>query len=77
MTIDELIELLSDYRDELGGDTEVRIMTQPAWPFEHGVCGLTSGEEINDDADPIIYIVEGDQLGYGDKRAWETARTQP
>lgn len=83
MTIDELIQLLSDYRDEFSGDTEVRLVNQPAWPFEYSICGLTSGQEINDldgDAandDAVVYIVEGDQIGYGSKQAWETARSQP
>jgi hypothetical protein len=34
MTIDELIERLEDYRDELGSDCEVRLMTQQNWPFK-------------------------------------------
>ena len=34
MTIDELIARLEDYRDEIGGDAEVRLMTQQNWPFE-------------------------------------------
>ena len=55
-------------------------MTQQNWPFENGIDGVTSGEELNsaeDDADDqdvsdanVIYIVEGDQLCYGSKRAW-------
>lgn len=40
MTIDELIERLEEYRDELGGDVEVRLMTQQSWPFENSICGL-------------------------------------
>ena len=28
MNLDSLIEMLTDYRDELGGDAEVRLMTQ-------------------------------------------------
>ncbi len=87
MTIDELINRLEEYRDALGGDTEVRLMTQENWPFENGIIGLASGEEINDardeedpddqdqdvDADDAIFIVEGQQLCYGSKRAWEVA----
>ena len=44
---------LQDYRDDLGGDTEVRLMTQQNWPFENGIVGLASGAEINerDDGD--------------------------
>jgi hypothetical protein len=88
MTIDQLIERLNEYRDEIGGDAEVRLMTQQNWPFENTICGLASGAEINDfdkddedegdddDAteDAVLYIVEGQQLGYGTKRAWEVAR---
>jgi len=88
MTIDELIARLEDYRDEIGGDAEVRLMTQQNWPFENSIYGLASGAEINDfdeddedggdddDAseDAVLFIVEGQQLGYGTKRAWEVAR---
>ena len=86
MTIDELIGRLEEYRDELGGDAEVRLMTQRNWPFENGIFGLASGEEINDaaeeddpdddgdvDADQVVYICEGEQLCYGTKRAWDAA----
>ena len=84
MTIDELIERLEDYRDEIGGDAEVRLMTQSNWPFENTIFGLASGEEISADpnegdddedveADQVLYICEGEQLGYGSKRAWEVA----
>ncbi|MCC7336834.1 MAG: hypothetical protein IT422_17215 [Pirellulaceae bacterium] len=87
MTLDTLIEILTDYRDELGGDAEVRLMTQQQWPFENRICGLTSGQEMNDTSDeddysddsdvaedPVVYIVEGGQMGYGSKRAWESCR---
>jgi hypothetical protein len=88
MTIDELIARLEDYRDEIGGDAQVRLMTQQNWPFENSIYGLASGAEINDydeddedggdddDAaeDVVLFIVEGQQLGYGTKRAWEVAR---
>jgi hypothetical protein len=86
MTIDELIGRLEEYRDEIGGDTEVRLMTQSNWPFENDIFGLASGQEINDaadegdpnddgdvEADQVVYICEGQQLCYGTKRAWEAA----
>ena len=85
MTIDELIQRLEDYRDEVGGDAEVRLMTQSNWPFENDIFGLASGQEINDaadeddpddsdvEADQVVYICEGEQLCYGTKRAWEAA----
>ena len=86
MTIDELIERLEDYRHDIGGDAEVRLMTQSNWPFENDIFGLASGQEINDaadeddanddgdvDADQVVYICEGQQLCYGTKRAWDAA----
>lgn len=89
MNLDALIEILNDYRDEFGGDAEVRLMTQQNWPFENRICGVTSGRDMNeasedasddeDDAQDIaedhtVYIVEGGQICYGSKRAWDTAR---
>jgi hypothetical protein len=86
MTVSELIERLKEYRDEFG-DAEVRLMTQSNWPFENAVAGVTSGAEINEagdeddpdddgdvDDDRVVYICEGEQLGYGTKRAWHVAR---
>jgi hypothetical protein len=85
MTINELIEALEEYREEIGGDAEVRLMTQSNWPFEYGITGLASRTEINDamhqndeDAEPendgALFIVEGQQICYGAKEAWEVAR---
>ena len=86
MTIGELIDRLEEYRDTLGGETEVRLMTQQNWPFENEITGLASGEEINDacdsedseddqdvDEDAVVFIVEGEQRCYGSGRAWQVA----
>jgi len=87
MNLDTLIEILNDYREELGGDAEIRLMTQQNWPFENRICGVTSGQEMNDTDDDgegddqdvadenIVYLVEGGQICYGSKRAWETCRS--
>ena len=59
-------------------------MTQQNWPFENSITGLCSGQEINDacddeeddedvEAEKVVYVVEGQQLCYGSKRAWEAA----
>ncbi len=40
MNLDTLIEILNDYREEFGGDAEVRLMTQLNWPFENGSTAL-------------------------------------
>lgn len=86
MTIDELIHRLREYRDTIGGDAEVRLMTQSNWPFENDIFGLASDEEIHDaadeddsdeedevGADPVVYICEGQQLCYGTRKAWVVA----
>lgn len=81
MTVGELRELLEQYDDA----TEVRLMTQSAWPFENAVHGVVSAQEIADDdepddedldepVEPVVYICEGTQLKYGTKSAWELAR---
>lgn len=86
MNLDTLIEILSDYREEFGCDAEVRLMTQQNWPFENRICGVTSGRDMNEADeededtqdvadDNTVYIVEGGQICYGSKRAWETCRT--
>lgn len=89
MTLGQLISLLEEYRDEHGEDCEVRLMTQENWPFENRIAGVTSGAEMNEAEedgphefaedqdvaeDAMVYIVEGGQICYGSKRAWETAR---
>lgn len=80
LSINGLIERLEEYRNTVGGDAEVRLMSQPNWPFEYSILGVCSDAEVIDvsdnsdrDADPVIYIVEGTQLGYGRRAAWEAA----
>ena len=83
MTLSELIERLEELRDEVGENAEVRIMSQPNWPFENSIKGLTTSRQMNEQADPedvdvsenendpeVVFIVEGSQLGYGSKNAW-------
>lgn len=80
MTVAELMELLEQYN----GGMEVRMMCQPNWPFEYSLAGIVcKGEidgsvEMEEDADGVIgiesdvlYLLEGSQLGYGSKAAWD------
>jgi hypothetical protein len=72
----ELIELLEDAIAGNGGDDlEVRLATQPSWPFEYSITGTyVRGQEEavdddgnvvdDDDAEVIFYIGEGTQLDY-------------
>lgn len=90
MTIDELIEELEARRDEIGGDAEVRLMTQQQWPFENELRGVVTTEDLmsadacrEDDMEeesddepakvesPICFLVEGSQICYGSKKAWD------
>lgn len=78
MNIHDLIERLKEYNDLFGPDCEVRLQTQPNWPFETTIAGVVTAEEVlqNDDENDsdtcpnLIYILEGTQLGYGSKTAW-------
>lgn len=73
MTVGELMDLL----DEVDENAEVRLMTQPEWPFQHGVKGVWMAGALDPDESHaetgVVYIVEGEQLAYGDKAAWEKA----
>jgi len=99
MTAAELIEML----EELDPETEIRLMTQPAWPFEWSLrsrlyqptdvepcaecgsdmigrghdddCGANFGEDESSfrptgAEGQVAYLIEGSQLGYGTKSAW-------
>jgi hypothetical protein len=59
MTLNDLIEQLTDFRDSGGvpGDTEVRLAHQPNYPFEYDIDGVSLYEyEPEDDwgADPSL-----------------------
>jgi hypothetical protein len=77
MKAEELIQLLEDVEP----DTEVRIMSQPSWPFEYSIRGTNLASELGDfkphgykedqdDNVDVLYLLEGRQLGYGTKDAW-------
>lgn len=80
MTVQQLIDLLTDLETP---DATVRLMTQQTYPFENAIAGITTlgdfqefededGEEVEPDADPeTVYILEGRQIGYGSKAAWD------
>lgn len=82
MTVRDLIELLEQFPQ----DSNVRIMSQPNYPFEYSVAGVWQNE--NDDPDDAfvtddeggedkpVFIVEGTQRGYGTKRAWDEMITR-
>lgn len=74
MTVYELKQLL----DDLDDDAEVRLAHQPSWPFEYSLADVVAIDRDDDEAEPthraieddedecatVVYLVEGDQLGY-------------
>jgi hypothetical protein len=66
MTVAELIEVLEGYNP----DSEVRLASQPKWPFEYSVSNVVSAmsDENDGDRDPdalaVVYIAEGTQIDY-------------
>lgn len=82
MTISEMIAQLEEQLEN-EGDIEVRIMSQPNWPFEYEIEGLISRKEIAErnydpaddepeDKEPsCVFVLEGRQVCYGNKDAWE------
>jgi hypothetical protein len=77
MTVGELIAMLK----EQDRNAPVRLMSQPNYPFEYSIGGMWVGtckddglyDEPEDDskAEQAVYILEGQQLGYGRRRAWQ------
>ena len=64
MTVEDLIcELQQQDRD-----AEVRLAQQPAWAFEYDLDGVTSANTPDGN---IVYIAEGNQLGYLPQEAKE------
>ena len=73
ITVKDLKVLLTLFPE----DSEVRLMTQPSWPFEYSIDALVGSDELGEDFCPantpdehVVYIIEGLQLGSGTKEAW-------
>jgi hypothetical protein len=80
MQITELIEELERVKMSHGEDVEVRLGTQPNYPFEHEIAGVSEplspdlfeenegpAEDRNSDKNinkTVVYIAEGTQIGY-------------
>jgi hypothetical protein len=73
MMLAELIERLKELEDVLdmsGVDPSlvpVRIASQPSWPFENDIQRVVNPEDWmygEDDAEPVVYLSEGKQVGY-------------
>lgn len=70
MTVSELIEYLQEFA-EVNPDMEVRLATQPSYPFENSIEGVvTNGEIIEEGDEEVCYILESSQLAYASKELW-------
>ena len=64
MTVNELKEILEFY----DGDMEVRFASQPNWPFEYSILDAVM---VHVDEEDVIYLEQGQQLGYLPREAKE------
>jgi hypothetical protein len=76
-TVSDLLEEL----EQFDPDAEVRLATQPSWPFEWSLSNTDPAVEVDLDGQPVVYLVEGTQLGYlpaavRDQLGWQPAPPQ-
>ena len=72
MTAKELIEEMEWAIEQNKGDVEVRIASQPKWPFEYTLDTAVTVEvqnEHDDEKEKVVYLAEGSQLGYLNEHA--------
>jgi hypothetical protein len=70
MTVNEMIERLQEVTEDGFGECEVRLAFQPRWALQFTIGGIAvpddesrgrgEPDEEPDDADHVVYIVEGD-----------------
>lgn len=84
MTVKELIEMLATQDP----NAEVRMLGQPRYPTAHAVAGVASDaavlaveieEGMLGDVPPnppqaVVFLVEGESIGYGPRAAWIAAK---
>lgn len=82
MTIDELITRLEQAKEELGGETAVRIAIQPSYPLAASLKGLAttydleddSAQEMGDETPTGCWLVANEATSYDASRyMWEVA----
>jgi hypothetical protein len=72
----QLLDLLSEYSPE----AEVRLLHQPRYPLASALGGVVGESEVREheggelgDEPEVVYLLEGQPLGYGRACAWEAA----
>ena len=79
MKVRQLLDLLAEYSPE----AEVRLLHQPRYPLASTLGGVVGesevrdheGGELGDDEPEVVYLLEGQPLGYGRSHAWEAAES--
>lgn len=81
MTVNELIDELTNLRDNGYGETDVKVAYQPNYPMEVEIDCLTgynghkkdmNGDESDEKTDdPCVYLATSDCNGYSMKYAWD------
>lgn len=66
MNVAELLDLLQDVDPE----AEVRLATQPNYPLEAWVAGVSVGDTGPEEAE-VVWILEGGSEGYASRELWE------
>lgn len=77
-TLDELIELLQDVREEMGGDVAPRVAYQPAYPLAGVIKGVTVPLRSDDPDDAYgaergqiwLAIEQDSEMPYAPSWAW-------
>lgn len=72
MTLDEMIERLTEIRDDFNvrGDTRIRGAFQPNYPLIANIAAITTVINCEED-DKIVYIAFTDGTQYGSSDLWE------
>ena len=71
MKVKDLIWIL----EQMDSEAQVFIMSQKSWPFEYSIHSVLQRSDFEDnhaqDVSSLdVFIVEGEQLRYGNKDAW-------
>jgi hypothetical protein len=75
MKVRELMERL----EEMSPEAEVHIMYQRNYPLQSTLLGICESADLLEDEDDeragsdVVFLVEGDHVGYGLKSAWRAA----
>lgn len=75
MKVQKLTDLLSEYSPE----ADVRLIHQPRYPLLSALAGIVSeseiraheGRDLGDDEPEVVFLLEGQPLGYGRASAWD------